>query len=206
MSRSAKPVVGLVGGVGSGKTAVAEVFADLGAGVIDADRMAHEVLAEPDVRDAVARRWGPRVCGPDGRIDRARLARVVFADPDDGAPLKELEAILHPRITARMHEQVARPVADPDVPLIVLDAPVLLEAGWDKYCGAIVYVHAPQAVRLGRVLQARHWKKEELEQRERQQKPLNLKKACADYEVDNSGSPEDCRRQVERLVHDLTDD
>ena len=206
MARARKRVVGLLGGVGSGKSTVAQILAELGADVIDADRLGHEVLQDPEVRRAISQRWGPQVCDPDGRIGRDRLGRAVFADPNDRSQLADLEAILHPRIAARMQEGLARVMACPETKLVVLDAPVLLEAGWDEFCDVLVYVEAPEAVRLGRVVQARGWDKEELNRRERMQKPLNLKKARADYEVDNSGSPEDCRHQVRRLFSDLSDD
>lgn len=206
MGRSRTPVVGLLGGVGSGKSTVADALADLGAVVIDADRIGHEVLLEPGVRDAVAARWGADVCSDDGDIDRARLARIVFAQADDRTALQELEAILHPRITTRMQQELARLTADPAIPLVVLDAPMLLEAGWDRVCDALIYVHASDAVRLGRVQQTRYWDKEELDRRERMQKPLDLKRTRADFHVDNGGMPDDCRRQVERLFFKLSDD
>lgn len=206
MPRTRKRVVGLLGGVGSGKSTVAAALGRLGAGVIDADRLAYEVLSEPAVRDAVVARWGESMCGPDGRVDRTRLARVVFDPTGDRAALSALEAILHPPIAARMQKELAEMMADPAVPLVVLDAPVLLEAGWDRFCDALVFVHASPAERLGRVMQARHWDKEELSRRERMQKPLDLKRERADYQVDNSGSAEDCGLQVERLFHELSDD
>jgi dephospho-CoA kinase len=100
-------IIGLLGGVASGKSTVAEEFKRLGAAVIDADRAGHEVLRQPAVRAVIGGRWGSAVIGPDGEVDRAALAKIVFAPPPDGPPqLAELERITHPEIAKKLKTEI----------------------------------------------------------------------------------------------------
>src|SRR5258708_38301202 len=127
-------VVGLLGGVASGKSLVARQLCDLGAGLLDGDRAGHEVLRLPEVERLVRQRWGNEVFAADGRVDRRALARIVFAPPPDGPrELEHLERITHPKITHRLREQAAALAAE-GLPAAVLDAPVMLKAGWNEFC------------------------------------------------------------------------
>jgi len=197
MMTSRKPVVGLIGGIGSGKSLVAGEFRRLGAQVISGDALGHEGLRQPDLREAVVRRWGGEALGPDGEVNRRWLAGRVFADP---AELQELEAILFPWIGRRIREEIDKAQADPTVSLVVLDAAVMLEAGWDGNCDRIVYVHAPRTERLRRLSERRGWTAKEVEAREQAQLPLTAKVSRAGDAVDNSGSPEGTARQVAGLL------
>jgi dephospho-CoA kinase len=192
-----KPVVGLIGGIGSGKSLVADAFRQQGAHVISGDALGHDGLRQPDLRDAVVRRWGPDALNADGAVNRRWLAGRVFADP---AELRELEAILFPWIGRRIREEVDEARADPSVSLVVLDAAVMLEAGWDGTCDRIVYVHAPRTERLRRLQERRGWTIKEVERREQAQLPLTVKVSRAGYAVDNSGPPEATARQVAGLL------
>jgi dephospho-CoA kinase len=195
-------LIGILGGVASGKSLVAGQFARLGAGVLDADRAGHEVLRLPHVEAAVRQRWGAEVFGPDGRIDRGRLARIVFADPPGGTrQRRELEQMTHPEIGRLLGRQVET-FARSGCPAAVLDAPLLLEAGWDRLCDRLVFVDAPREMRLLRAL-ARGWNKEDFAAREQSQQSLDYKRERADAVVDNSGSPEHTQAQVERLWQSL---
>lgn len=195
-------IVGLLGGVASGKSLVARQLAALGAAVLDADRAGHEVLRLPQVEAAARARWGDAVFGPDGRIDRARLARVVFADPPAGAPQREyLEQLTHPEIGKLLARQ-AEAMAASGIRVAVVDAPLLLEAGWDKLCDTLLFVDAPREARLARAL-ARGWTKEEFAAREGAQESPDGKRARADVVVDNSASPQRTQAQVERFWHSL---
>jgi dephospho-CoA kinase len=189
-------VVGLLGGIGSGKSAAARAFAERGARVINADALGHEALAQPHIRDAVAARWGEGVLDEQRRVDRRRLAAVVFAE--DGAR-RELEALTHPHIRRRAEEEVARARRE-QAPLVVVDAAVLLEAGWNNVCDKLVYVEAPPEARLARVTGTRGWGRDDWEARERAQLPLTEKYARADHVLDNSSTLEHLGRQVDDLL------
>jgi dephospho-CoA kinase len=191
-------ILGLLGGVASGKSLVAAELARLGAGVLDADRAAHEVLQAPEVEQAARERWGDAVFGLDGHIDRKRLAAIVFAPPPKGASERAfLERLIHPR-AAHLLEGEARRLAAAGVRLAVLDAPLLLEAGWDRLCDKLVFVDAPRQLRLARAL-ARGWSETDFAARECVQESLDSKRKQADAVVDNSGSPEQTQAQIERL-------
>jgi dephospho-CoA kinase len=197
VNNSDKPVVGLVGGIGSGKSRVAQALAERGGRVVSGDEAGHEALRQPDVIARVAGRWGPGVLDAGGQVDRRRVAAVVFADP---AERKALEGMVFPWIEQRLARQIAEARRDGRVRFVVLDAAVLLEAGWDKVCDRLVYVHAPREVRLGRVAARRGWSEKEVQARERAQWPLAAKAARADVAVDNSGSLADVISQADALL------
>ena len=136
----------------------------------------------------------------DGEIDRTKLGALVFADPDERAAL---EAIVHPWISRRLREQLIAAKADPNCRFVVLDAAIMLEAGWRTACDVVVYVDAPRAVRLKRVASQRGWSEPEVAKREQAQLPLALKAACADAALDNSGVPEELEAQVDALLSRL---
>jgi dephospho-CoA kinase len=195
-------LIGILGGVASGKSLVARQLARLGAGVLDADRAGHEVLRLPQIEAAVRQRWGAEVFGPHGRIDRHRLARIVFADPPDGPRQRRyLEELTHPEI-GRLLSRQAEALAGSGTAAAVLDAPLLLEADWDRLCDRLVFVDAPRQTRLSRAL-ARGWSKEDFAVREEAQESLDFKRERADVVVDNSGSPEQTQAQVERFWQSL---
>jgi len=149
--------IGLQGRMASGKSAVAGRFGALGGRVIDADAIAHEVLDEADAQAAIAARFGPAAFAADGRVDRTKLGKLVFgATPAHAAALADLEAIVHPRVHQRIeralaaireterHETAGEPVA-------VLDVPLLVKAGWDRVCDAIVRLECEDGVRRERL-------------------------------------------------------
>jgi dephospho-CoA kinase len=192
-----KPVIGLIGGIGAGKSRVSELLARRGARVLSGDQAGHEALRQPNVKAQVVQRWGPGVLDDQGDIDRRRLAARVFADP---AERKALEALTWPWIGRRLREQVEAARADPAVKLVLLDAAVLLEAGWDGVCHRLVYVDAPPDVRLRRLAEQRGWSAEELAAREAAQLPLTEKARRAGDVLDNSGPPEALARQLDELL------
>jgi dephospho-CoA kinase len=192
-----KPVIGLIGGIGSGKSRVSELLARRGARVLSGDQAGHEALRQPEVKARVVERWGPGVLDESGAVDRRRLAARVFADP---AERRALEAIVWPWIGRRLRDEVEAAQADPAVKFVLLDAAVLLEAGWDDVCDRLVYVDAPREVRLRRLAEQRGWSAEELAARERAQLALTEKARRADDVLDNSGPPEALARQVDDLL------
>lgn len=191
-------IIGILGGVASGKSLVAKTLAGLGAGVLDADRVGHEVLRVPEIERAVRRRWGDGVLDAAGHVDRSRLAAIVFGS--SAAAEKErrhLEELLHPKIGRRLQEEASNQAAA-GCPAAVLDAPLLLEAGWDRLCSWMIFVDAPRPLRLARALE-RGWSETDFAAREGVQESLDLKRKRADVIVDNSGSPEETRAQVEQF-------
>jgi dephospho-CoA kinase len=198
-------VVGLLGGIGSGKSTVASLLAESGAEVVDADRLAHEVLRTPEGRSRVVSRFGREVLGPDGELDRKRLAAVVFADRRS---LEDLNAIIHPAVLeeilarVRSHRAGARRGAGSASGLLVLDVPLLSESPLRNDCDALVFVDAEREVRQER-LRVRGWDSGELERRESFQAPLEEKSRMAGFRIDNSGSLEETRAAVGRLVASL---
>lgn len=196
--RRAIPVIGLVGGVASGKSFVALELARLGASILDADRAGHEVLREPAVQQALQKRWGDRVIGADKKIDRAAVGRIVFAGPPEGPrELKFLEKVSHPRIAVRLLRQLDALQAK-GAAAAVLDAAVMHKAGWDRICDAIWFVDAPRRLRVARARQ-RGWTEEDFSAREAAQKSLDEKRRRADVTIDNSGSPEETAQRILEL-------
>jgi dephospho-CoA kinase len=191
------PVVGLIGGMGSGKSRVAAEFARRGARIVSGDQYGHEALCQPEVRSKAVERWGPGILDERGEINRRALGAIVFADPGER---KALEALSFPWIERRFQEEIAAAQADPAVRLVILDAAILLEAGWNTICDQLIYIHAPREVRLRRLSEQRGWNAKEVEARERAQLSLTDKVSRADAALDNSGSPEQLARQVEDLL------
>ena len=195
-------VIGILGGVASGKSLVAKELARLGAGLLDADRAGHDVLRMPEIEAAARVRWGPDIFGPDGRIDRARLAKIVFGDSQAAdQQRKYLEQLTHPEI-GRLLGRQADEMAASGRKAAVLDAPLLLEAGWDRLCDSLVFVDAPRQLRLSRALR-RGWSEKDFFAREDVQESLDFKRKRADVVVDNSGFPEQTKAQIEHLWHSL---
>jgi len=192
-----KPVIGLVGGMGSGKSEVAAEFARHGGCIVSGDRLGHEALRQPAIREQVARRWGTEVLAGDGEIERRKLGAIVFAAP---AQRRELEAMVFPWIEQRIREEINAAMTDPNCQLIVLDAAVMLEAGWAKACDRLVYVEAPRGLRLKRLAEQRGWSTKDVTARENAQLSLTEKASHAHDAVDNSGSLEQLRPQVQTLL------
>jgi dephospho-CoA kinase len=195
-------VVGILGGIASGKSFVTRELVRLGAAALDADRAGHEVLAEPAVKRAIRDKWGDSVFQADGEVDRAALADRVFAGtPDAASDLAFLESLTHPRIGAKLQQQAAAR-AGQGVPITVLDAAVLLKAGWDQFCDLLVFVETPFEVRLRRAAE-RGWDAAELRRREGAQVSLEEKKSRADFVIDNSGDEQRTLGEIRRLWQEL---
>lgn len=190
-----QPVIGIVGGIGSGKSAVARAFGALGCEVADSDGLARRVLSEPDVIARITAIAGDDVVATDGSIDRAALARAIFASAD---VRRAVEGAMHPRIEALRRAQFA--AAPASTPAFVIDAPLLLEVGLDRECDAVVFVDAPESVRLERVRRTRGWSPEELFRREAAQVPLVEKRRRATDVVVNDSAPEQLGARVAEVL------
>ena len=195
-----KPTIGLVGGIGSGKSAVARQFASLGGAVIDSDAVAHEVLQSGEVKEILRGWMGEGIFRSDGAISRRAVAERVFKNP---AETQRLNEIIHPRVAQHREKAMAEHLADPGVIGIIWDTPLLLEAGLNRQCDAVVFVKAGREQRLERIIATRGWTGEELERREKLQIPLDKKAAIADYCVDNSGDETFSLRQIQRVLSQI---
>lgn len=192
-------LIGIVGGIGSGKSFVSRAFQDLGAKWIDADRMAHAAYGLPEVQRVVRERWGDLVFTPDGEIDRAQIAARVFAPTEQGATdLEWLESLLHPIVRSQLEPQLEQWRREGAVPVVILDAPVLIKAGWHKLCDELIFVEAAEATRWQRV-QPRGWTVDQWQRREALQTSLAEKQALATVTIANDGSADETRRQVQEL-------
>lgn len=192
-------VIGLVGGIGAGKSQVARAMEELGFVAIDSDKEAKAALDRPEVRERLVKWWGEGVLGPTGRVDRKRVAEIVFGDP---AQRTRLEELVHPLVKVRRSELVARAMAD-GAAGVVVDAPLLLEAGVDRECDYVVFVDAPLAVREARV-RGRGWEASELGRREKAQLPLEEKRRRADITLANDGSMEVLTERVRAMLLTLS--
>jgi dephospho-CoA kinase len=193
-----KPVLGLVGAIGAGKSTVADALARHGGKVVAADPLGHEALEHPDIRARVLDVWGNRdILTLQGTIDRKKLGRIVFPSPVERS---RLEHLLHPYIERRIQEEIDKAQVDSLAKYVVLDAAIMLEAGWDGVCDKLIFVDAPRPVRLARVQGQRGWTEADLANREAVQMPPEKKKERADAVIDNAGPPEATTAQVDRLV------
>lgn len=196
-----KPVIGLTGGIGSGKSTVARAFEDAGCGVIDSDEFNRQQLASPEVISELVSWWGDKILKETGQLDRKAIASVVFDDPDQR---KRLEAYLHPRISAESERRAAEFRADPAIRAIILDSPLLLEAGLDAGCDAVVFVDADDETRLSRVKKYRGWSEDQWRQREKSQFALDKKRGRADHVIANNSSDlDELRSSVDDILHSI---
>ncbi|MBP7936624.1 MAG: dephospho-CoA kinase [Phycisphaerae bacterium] len=196
MTRVGKPIIGIAGGIGSGKSTVAAILQDLGAKVIDADRISHEELDSPEVLETLVGWWGEGVVSPGPRANRSVIREIVRESP---AELGRLERLVHPRIARRSEELLAAYDRDPKVRAIVWDAPLLYEVGLAERCDGVVFVNADEQTRLRRVRRSRGWDLRDLARMQAAQKPLDFKRNRADYTVENNSDIDDLRRQVEKV-------
>jgi dephospho-CoA kinase len=188
-------LIGLTGGVGSGKSTVAGILRQLGAEIVDADEASHAVY-EPgtDGFEAVVREFGSGIVR-DGRIDRERLGRLVFDDPDRR---RRLNAIVHPRVREWMAARTAEAIAR-GAEIVVQDVPLLYESGLEELYSSVVLVYVPEAMQLERLIQGRGFTDERARAVIAAQLPIEEKRRRAHHVIDNSGTREETRRQVEEV-------
>jgi dephospho-CoA kinase len=191
-------VVGLIGGVGSGKSSIAQELArHVNVRIIDADAAGHQALTRDHIQQQIRRRFGDEVFNDQGEIERRLLAALVFgSDPSQRQARHDLNQIVHPEIRAQLQQELKEARQNQDLDVIILDAALLLEAGWNDLCDAVVFIDTPLEQRLARVQSSRGWSAQVLARREQSQLSLEDKRAAADLIVENSGLIEDAGRQV----------
>ena len=196
-------IIGILGGIASGKTFIAEQFKRLGAAVIDADQIGHEVLSDLEVRRAMRSRWGEAVFDDAGEVDRSAVSKIVFESSLAGvSELAYLEQLTHPRIRERIQQRTAEFAAQGGIRAVVLDAAVLVKAGWTDFCDKFVFVAAPENERKMRA-RRRGWSETDFSAREAAQESLDEKRKHADWVIDNGSSAEHTFAQVQRIWHSL---
>ncbi len=186
------PVIGIIGGIGSGKSTVArEWAARRNLAVIDADAIGHEVLKQPSVKQKIQARFGEEVFDADGEIQRSRLAARVFgADAESLKARNDLNRIVHPAIGEKIHEEIEKAKAQArrepgSREGVLLDAAILLETGWAEMCDWVVFVDASDAVREERI-KNKGWNVSDWKSREQSQLDLDGKRTAADVAINNS--------------------
>ncbi len=194
------PVIGIAGGIGSGKSEVARLLGTMGCVVSHSDDDVREVLARPEVRDTLAQWWGRGVLTASGEVDRRAVARLVFGDE---AQRRRLEDLVHPLVEEKRMRSWQDAAAEGSVAAFVIDAPLLFEAGLDRQCDAVIFVDAPEAVRLERVRASRGWDAAELQRREKNQWPLETKRERADHLIINDGDVADLQRRVRSILDEI---
>jgi dephospho-CoA kinase len=199
-----KIVVGLTGGVATGKSLVSEEFKRLGAPVIDADAVAREVTAKgEDVYNGIVEEFGPSILAPDGSIDRRRLGRIVFADQ---SKLALLNRLTHPEILKRIRGRVESLKDQGGNPIIVINAALLIETGLHREVDRVVVVHAAEDKQLSRTVLRDSISVEEARRRIASQMPLEEKMAMADHLIDNNGTIVEAENEARRLYIELAEE
>lgn len=192
-----KPIIGLIGAIGAGKSTAAIAFANRGGAVVDADQLGHEVLEIPAVKQQLLNRWGTVVLKEDGTVNRRAIAGIVFPNPSERLAL---ESIVFPAIRRRAEEIMEALQANPQTRFIILDAAVLFEAGWHDACNKIVFLDAPRELRVQRLAARSGWTESELARRESAQLPLADKRRYADTVIVNAGTREELQDHVDRVL------
>ena len=183
------PTIGMTGGIGSGKSTIASMFHALGCIVANADENAKQSLQDQDIKEQLIAWWGENIVTKDGDVDCAAIAAIVF---DDESQRLRLESLVHPRVRKLQEEQFQ--TATETTKALIIDAPLLIEAGLDEQCDAIVFVDVSLETRIKRVKSSRGWTEQEFNRREAAQLPLDKKREKADYVVTNEGNLDEVLR------------
>jgi dephospho-CoA kinase len=192
-----KPVIGVAGGIGSGKSFVASLFGEEGCLVISADDQVRLAYKDFRVKQAIKQWWGNLVFSPNGEVDRSAVARKVFSRPDE---LRRLEQLLHPIVNQARDTLMKAKANEPQVLAFVWDTPLLLESALEKNCDAVVFVDAPVELRQERLKQSRGWEAAELQSRENLQMPLDKNREISDYVISNAAGTDQVRAQVREVL------
>lgn len=189
-------IIGLTGGIASGKSTVSSFFRQKGAAVLDADQIARE-LSEPggELHAEYVRHFGAEVLQNDGTLDRRRIGQIVFSDPQQK---QWLDTVSHPAIRGELLRKLAQKQNEKQR-LILLDIPLLFESGWDKMADKTCLVYVNETIQLQRLMKRNGYTRREAQDRIAAQMPLEEKKKRADYLIDNNGSLTDTIRQAEAL-------
>jgi dephospho-CoA kinase len=188
-----KPIIGVLGGIASGKSSVAAEFAKLGCKVVDADKIVHELLQKKPVREKIVGLFGQAILNSAGKIDHQKLADVVFADREK---LSSLSKVIHPFVLERTEELIKQYSRQSRVKAIVLDMPLLAEVGWVDRCDRLIFVDCKRQIRIDRAKQMNGLDENQIKIRENFQISLDNKAGIADNVIDNNSDFPALVRQV----------
>jgi dephospho-CoA kinase len=199
------PVIGVVGGIGSGKSAVSRALADRRPVVIiDADKIGHDLLHDQHVKEQLKTEFGASIFDDADSVSRPALAEVVFGETEQhNASRETLNSILHPRIRIEVKRRISEAENDGRTVAVILDAALMLETGWSENCDKIVFIDVPEQTRLKRVVENRNWTEAEFRKREGNQFSTDKKKQLSDHILDNSTTLEDAGAAFEKVLEDI---
>ena len=195
-----KPIIGIIGGIASGKSTVAAELGKLGCAVISADAIAHELLKEEPVRNELVGLFGREILHPSGQIDHKRLAQVVFSAAQK---LDALNKVIHPRVLQRTETLIEKYNECKHAKAIVLDMPLLLEVGWANRCDRLIFVTCDCRRRAARAKQTGLLTEQEIKIREKFQISLDRKAGFADNTIDNNSDFSTLVRQIRDIFSDI---
>ena len=209
-----KPIIGILGGICSGKSTVAAEFAKLGCKVIDADKIAHELIQKKAVKEKIVTLFGRAILDSEGKIDRRKLAKIVFVDGRGrskclpraatvGSPYENLNKIIHPFVLKRAKELIKQYNRQRQVKAIVLDMPLLAEVGWAKRCDRLIFVNCNRQKRVDRAKKMGVFDENQIKIRENFQISLDNKAAIADNVIDNNSDFSTLVRQVAEIFSNI---
>jgi len=197
-----KPVIGILGGIGAGKSTTAAEFEKLGCGLIDADKIAHQLLDEPEIKQKVIEAFGSSILEKDNKIGRKKLADIVFADR---GKLLQLNNIIHPAVLARAEQLIEQFNSRQDVKAIVLDMPLLVEVGWEKRCEKLIFIDCKAEKRAERSRKTHLFDENQLKIRENLQISLDKKQAIAENTIDNNSELSALKKQVAEIFSNIVE-
>jgi dephospho-CoA kinase len=196
-----KPIIGILGGISSGKSTVAKQFEALGCAVIDADRIAKDLLLADDVKKEIREAFSDGVFDSAGNVDKAKLAQAAFNNP---AAVGAINNIIHPRVMQITETLIEKCQTDEKIKAIVLDVPLLMEVGWENRCDKLVFVACDEQLRFKRAAQRGHLDENLLKKREKFQISLDKKRKISHYVVNNNEDLSELNKQISEIFPALT--
>lgn len=193
---NAKPIIGILGGISSGKSTVAKQFAALGCAVIDADKIAKDMLCADDVKREIRNAFGNAVFDSADNIDKAKLADAAFNNP---AAVGTINNIIHPRVMRKTELLIEKYQSDSSVKAVVLDIPLLMEVGWENRCDKLVFVACDEKIRFKRAAQRGNLDENLLKKREKFQISLDKKQKIAHYTLCNNEDLSELNKQISEI-------
>ncbi|MFQ5965599.1 MAG: dephospho-CoA kinase [Candidatus Scalinduaceae bacterium] len=186
-------VIGIMGGIASGKSTVAKMLRSLGASVVDADKICHQLINTEEINKKISKKWGGYILNKHGKINRCKLGKIVFSDKRE---LLTLNKIIHPKAIKQIKSRITELNQQGTKKGIVLDVALLVESNLTSLCDIIIFVDSKRQICKKRVQQNRKWPSSEINKREMFQGSLREKKENADIVINNNSSKEDTFKQV----------